>query len=129
MALHGGGHLELKKMHKGDFWGLSGIRLERCPCIIPEKISFLQFYTRFNPNALALVGVVAKMLRAAVMAHERDDNPTVEKTHPPTISHSHVSLGGYFGKCTFIGRYQQICGKNFPSTDRSNLALTKFIAK
>ena len=24
IALHGGGHLELKKMHKGDFWGLLG---------------------------------------------------------------------------------------------------------
>ena len=23
MALHGGGHLDLKKMHKGDFWGSS----------------------------------------------------------------------------------------------------------
>ena len=57
MALHGGGHLELKKMHKGDFWGIFGIRLGRCPCIIPEKISFLQFYSRFNPNALALSGV------------------------------------------------------------------------
>ena len=55
MALHGGGHLELKKMHKGDFWGIFGIRLGRCPCIIPEKISFLQFYSRFNPNALALI--------------------------------------------------------------------------
>ena len=55
MALHGGGHLELKKMHKGDFWGIFGIRLGRCPCIIPEKISFLQFYSRFNPNALALL--------------------------------------------------------------------------
>ena len=54
MALHGVGHLELKKMHKGDFWGLFGIRLGRCPCINPEKISFLQFYSRFNPNALAL---------------------------------------------------------------------------
>ena len=54
MALHGGGHLELKKMHKGDFWGIFGIRLGRCPCIIPEKISFLQFYSRFNPNVLAL---------------------------------------------------------------------------
>ena len=39
-------------MHKGDFWGLFGIRLGRCPCIIPEKMSFLQFYSRFNPNAL-----------------------------------------------------------------------------
>ena len=47
MALHGGGHLELKKMHKGDFWGIFGIRLGRCPGIIPEKISFLQFYSRF----------------------------------------------------------------------------------
>ena len=56
MALHGGGHLELIKMHKGDFWGIFGIRLGRCPCIIPEKISFLQFYSRFNPNALALLG-------------------------------------------------------------------------
>ena len=46
MALHGGGHLELKKMHKGDFWGIFGIRLGRCPGIIPEKISFLQFYSR-----------------------------------------------------------------------------------
>ena len=55
MALHGGGHLELKKMHKGDFWGLFGIRLGRCPGIIPEKISFLQFYSRFNPNALELI--------------------------------------------------------------------------
>ena len=55
MALHGGGHLELKKMHKGDFWGLFGIRLGRCPCIIPEKISFLQFYSRLNPDALALL--------------------------------------------------------------------------
>ena len=54
MALHGGGHLELKKMHKGDFWGLFGIRLGRCPCIIPKKISSLQFYSRFNLNALAL---------------------------------------------------------------------------
>ena len=54
MALHGGGQLELKKMHKGDFWGLFGIRLGRCPCIIPEKISFLQFYSRLNPDALAL---------------------------------------------------------------------------
>ena len=59
MALHGGGHLELKKMHKGDFWGIFGIRLGRCPCIILEKISFLQFYSRFNPNALALDDVVA----------------------------------------------------------------------
>ena len=57
MALHGGGHLELKKMHKGDFWGIFGIRLGRCPCIISEKISFLQFYSRFNPNALALCGI------------------------------------------------------------------------
>ena len=55
MALHGGGHLEFKKMHERDFWGLFGIRLGRCPCIIPEKISFLQFYSRFNPNALALI--------------------------------------------------------------------------
>ena len=54
MALHGGGHLEFKKMHKGDFWGLFGICLGRCPCIIPEKISFLQFYSRFNLNALVL---------------------------------------------------------------------------
>ena len=37
MVLLGGGHLELKKMHKGDFWGLFGIRLGRCPGIIPEK--------------------------------------------------------------------------------------------
>ena len=29
MVLLGGGHLELKKMHKGDFWGLFGIRLGR----------------------------------------------------------------------------------------------------
>ena len=50
MALHGGGHL--------DFWGLFGIRLGRCPCIIPEKISFLLFYSRFNPNALALLVLV-----------------------------------------------------------------------
>ena len=55
MALHGGGHLEFKKMHKGDFWGLFGIRLGIYPCIIPEKISFLQFYSRFNPYALALL--------------------------------------------------------------------------
>ena len=58
MALHGGGHLELEKMHKGDFWGIFGIRLGRCPGIIPEKISFLQFYSRFLCfffiNALAL---------------------------------------------------------------------------
>ena len=54
MALHGGGHLQLKKMHKVDFWELFGIRLGRCPGIIPEKICFLQFYFRFNPNALAL---------------------------------------------------------------------------
>ena len=47
MALHGGGHLELRKMHKGDFWGIFGVRLGRCPGIIPEKISFLQFYSRF----------------------------------------------------------------------------------
>ena len=59
-GLHGGGHLELKKMHKGDFWGIFGIRLGRCPCIIPEKISFLQFYSRFNPNALALLVVSAE---------------------------------------------------------------------
>ena len=44
----------IKKMHKGDFWGIFGIRLGGCPCIIPEKISFLQFYSRFSPNALAL---------------------------------------------------------------------------
>ena len=44
-----------KKMQKGDFRGLFGIRLRRCPRIIPEKISFLQFYSRFNPNALALL--------------------------------------------------------------------------
>ena len=43
MASHSGGHLELRKMHKGDFWGLFGIRPGRCPGIIPEKISFLQF--------------------------------------------------------------------------------------
>ena len=65
MALHGGGHLELKKMHKGDFWGIFGIRLGRCPCIIREKISFLQFYSRFNPNALALEGAVAPTLLLA----------------------------------------------------------------
>ena len=50
MALHGGGRLELKKCTRGLF----GIRLGRCPGIIPEKISFLQFYSRFNPNALSL---------------------------------------------------------------------------
>ena len=54
MALHGEGHLELKKMHKGGFEGLFGIRLRRCPDIIPKKNSFLQFYPRFNPNALVL---------------------------------------------------------------------------
>ena len=37
MALHGGGYLEFKKTHKGDFWGLFGIRLGKCPGIIPEK--------------------------------------------------------------------------------------------
>ena len=42
-------------MHKGDFGGLFGIRLGRCPGITPEKISFLQYYSRLNPNALALV--------------------------------------------------------------------------
>ena len=44
-------------MHKGDFWGLFGICLGRCPGIIPKKISFLQFYSRFLcffTNALAL---------------------------------------------------------------------------
>ena len=64
MALHGGGHLELKKMHKGYCWGLFGIRLGRCPCIIPEKISFLQFYSRFNPNALALYCYATATARA-----------------------------------------------------------------
>ena len=59
MALHGGGHLELKIMHKGDFWGLFGICLGRCPCIILEKISSLQFYSRLNPNALALYGLIS----------------------------------------------------------------------
>ena len=48
IALHDGGHLELKKMHRGDFRGLFGTRLGRCPCIIPEKISFLQFYSYSN---------------------------------------------------------------------------------
>ena len=61
MALHGGGHLELKKMHKGDIWGLFGIRLGRCPCIIPEKINFLQFYSRFNPNALELLVILLSL--------------------------------------------------------------------
>ena len=56
MTLHGGGHFEFKKMHKGDLWGLFRIRLGRC--IIPEKISFLQFYSRFDPNALALLVIV-----------------------------------------------------------------------
>ena len=46
MTLHGGGHLELQKMHKEDFWGLLRICLWRCPGIIPVKISFLQFYSR-----------------------------------------------------------------------------------
>ena len=58
MALHGGRHLELKKMHKGDFWGLFGIHLGRWPGIIPEKISFLQFIPGscvFFTNALALL--------------------------------------------------------------------------
>ena len=62
MALHGDGHLELKKMHKEDFWGIFGIRLGRCPCIVPEKISFLQFYSRFNPNALALMAAIHSAL-------------------------------------------------------------------
>ena len=44
-------------MHKGDFWCLFGIRLGRCSCIIPEKICFLQFDSRFNPNVLELRGI------------------------------------------------------------------------
>ena len=55
MALHGGDHLELKKMRRGYFWGLFGIRLGRCPGIIPEKISFLQFYSRFLCFSLMLL--------------------------------------------------------------------------
>ena len=43
MALHGGGHLELKKMHKGDFWVLFGICLVRYPGIIPEKSASCNF--------------------------------------------------------------------------------------
>ena len=43
MTLHGGDHLELKKPQGG----FSGTRLGICPGIIPEKISFLQFYSRF----------------------------------------------------------------------------------
>ena len=62
--------LNLKKMHKGDFRGIFGIRLGRCPCIIPEKISFLQFYSRFNPNALALYGlIVNETLVVAIYRH------------------------------------------------------------
>ena len=57
MVLHGGGHLELKKMHKRDFWGLFGISLGRCPGIIPEKTAFCNFIPGscvFFSNALAL---------------------------------------------------------------------------
>ena len=60
IVLHGGGH---KKMQKGYFWGLFGIRLGRCPGIIPEKISFLKFYSRLNPNALALVANWTMIIR------------------------------------------------------------------
>ena len=47
-----------QKMHKGDFWGLFGIRLARCPGIIPEKKSafcnFIPGSCVFFTNALAL---------------------------------------------------------------------------
>ena len=61
MALHGDGHLEIKKMHKGDLWGLFGIRLGRCPGIIPEKKSafciFIPGSCVFFTNALALMDI------------------------------------------------------------------------
>ena len=58
-ALHDGGHLELKKNTRGDFWGLFGIRLRRS---FLKKIRFLQFFSRFNPNVLALLYVCFVML-------------------------------------------------------------------
>ena len=55
MALHGGGHLELKKMHKGIFGASSVFDWGDVRVSFLKKISFLQFYSRFNPNALALM--------------------------------------------------------------------------
>ena len=60
MVLHGGGHLELKKMHRGDFSGLFCVRLGRSPGIFPEKnqlspiLLFYSSFLCFFPNALAL---------------------------------------------------------------------------
>ena len=57
MALHGGGHLELKQMHRGNFRGLFGIRLAKYPGIIPKKSAFCNFIPGscvFVTNVLAL---------------------------------------------------------------------------
>ena len=54
MALHGGGHLELEKMHKGGFGASSEFVWGDVHVSFLKKISFLQFYSRFNPNALVL---------------------------------------------------------------------------
>ena len=47
-------------MHKGDFWGLFGIRLGICPGIFPEKnqLSAILFQAPvFFPNALTLFDI------------------------------------------------------------------------
>ena len=54
MALHGGGHLELKKCTRGIFGASSEFVWGDVQVSFLKKISFLQFYSRFNPNALAL---------------------------------------------------------------------------
>ena len=56
MALHGAGHIEFKKSHKGDFQRLFVFVCEDVQLSFLKKISFLQFYSRFSSNALALGG-------------------------------------------------------------------------
>ena len=55
MALHGGGHLELKKCTRGILGASSEFVWGDVHVSFLQKISFLQFYSRFNLNALALV--------------------------------------------------------------------------
>ena len=48
MASHSGGHLELRKMHKGDFWGLFGIRPSAFCNFIPGSCFFSLMLLHYN---------------------------------------------------------------------------------
>ena len=98
MALHGGGHLELKKMHKGDFWGIFGIRLGRC--FVWEEWGHLHWLQDTLVKKIQVYGTWTSILRwycvNATMSQadvqKYDLQASLQNNNPTAVSNTNFNI-------------------------------------